>query len=58
MRFFIRAWIIASTFYTIFDVTSRLCTLYPGGTNFIMVMGIFINIAMNNLILDTLFGEE
>ena len=58
MRYVIRAWIIVSTFYTIFDVTNRLCNLYPGETNLIMVTGIFFNIAMNNLILNILFRDE
>ncbi|MGX0000684.1 hypothetical protein ACUXI4_004515 [Pantoea piersonii] len=58
MRYFMRAWVIASTFYTIYDVTVRLSGLYPDKTNLVMVAGIVINIVMNTFILNALFGDE
>ncbi len=53
----LRAWAFGSTFYTVFDVTIKLCHLYPGTGNSIMIAGIIINIIIN-LIFLTYFEEH
>ncbi len=53
----LRGWAFGSTFYTLFDVTTRLCHLYPGISNSIMIAGIIINIIINFIFL-TYFSEH
>lgn len=48
----IRGWVFGATFYTVFDVASKLCQLYPNITNVIMFSGIIINITINYIFLN------
>ncbi len=58
MRYFVRGWVVASTFYTIFDAIRRLCELHPEKTTVITVLGIVLNLALNGIVLDYFSGDD
>lgn len=57
LRIGLRGWAFGSTFYTVYDVTTKLCHFHPSMSNSIIIAGILFNIIIN-LIFLTYFEEH
>lgn len=54
MKGVILGWVFAATFYTCLDVTLKVYTIYGSDNEYILYVGLLINVLMNYCILSVL----